>query len=196
MKLNLNKVIIYSSFFGGWLCLLLCLRYCFIYPYKNLSICKPSLLEKIMQKLLPKSLFLKRSKMQQLTAFLFLNSPLNTPTVHKGFPWFPVVLYLLKLRAQSSRAAAPSEVFFRFYLIACLYKHDLIQETFQMKGKGTKFYLFHVLLHGSCTYFFFKHKRLQPFKLQSNCHPGKRSWFIFLKLKIMFTNGNNCRAPF
>ena len=127
---------------------------------------------------------------------MFLNSPLNAPTVHKGFPWFPVVLYLLKLRAQSSRAAAPSEVFFRFYLIACLYKHDLIQETFQMKGKGTKFYLFHVLLHGSCTYFFFKHKRLQPFKLQSNCHPGKRSWFIFLKLKIMFTNGNNCRAPF
>ena len=149
-----------------------------------------------MQKLLPKSLFLKRSKIQQPAAFLFLNSPLKAPTVHKGFPWFPVVLYLLKLCAQSSRVAPSSEVFFSFYLIACLYKHDVIQETFQMKGKGTKFYLLNVLLHGSCTYFFFKHKRLQPFKLQNNCHPSKRDWFIFLKLKIMFTNGNNCRAPF
>ena len=65
-----------------------------------------------------------------------------------------------------------------------------------MKGKVPKFYLFHVLLHGSCTYFFFKEERLQPFKLQSNYQPGKRDWFIFLKLKIMFTDGNNYRASF
>ena len=65
-----------------------------------------------------------------------------------------------------------------------------------MKGKLTKFSLFRVLLHGSCTYFFFKKERLQPFKLQSNCHPGKRDWFIFLKLKIMFTDGDNYRASF
>ena len=37
---------------------------------------------------------------------------------------------------------------------------------------------------------------LQPSELQSNCHPGKRDWFIFLKLKIMFTDDNNYRASF
>ena len=61
-----------------------------------------------------------------------------------------------------------------------------------MKGKDTKFYLFHVLLHEP----FFKQERLQPFKLQSNFHTGKRHWFIFLRLNIMFTDGNNYRASF
>ena len=42
MKTNVKKVIIYLSSFRAWLCRLLCLRYCFIYPYKNVSILKPS----------------------------------------------------------------------------------------------------------------------------------------------------------
>ena len=65
-----------------------------------------------------------------------------------------------------------------------------------MKVKGTNFYFLYVLIHGPCTYFFFKQERLQPFKLQSNCHPGKRDWFIFLKLKITFTDSSNYRACF
>ena len=60
--------------------------------------------------------------------------------------------------------------------------------------KGTNFYFLYVLIHGPCTYFFFKQERLQPFKLQSNYHPGKRDWFVFLKLKITFTE--NYRASF
>ena len=65
-----------------------------------------------------------------------------------------------------------------------------------MKVKGTNFYFLHVLIYGPCTCFFFKQERLQSFKLQNNCQPGKRDWFIFLKLKIMFTDSKNYRVSF
>ena len=119
IKPNVNKVIIYSSVIVMSKVLLhlplqKCINTCKS-QYANLHYRK-----KIKLKLLQKSLFLKSSKMQQLTVFSFLNSLVNIPQLTKDFHGFHLFHICWKYVQKVPVQLILLTFFFSFCLIAWL----------------------------------------------------------------------------